>query len=175
MSPKHVLAGLLALSVACDEKSSSSSGKDEDKSGDSTASAKPKGEAWSSKEGGYSVVFPLGKPKVSSKSDPKGISWNDASSEIGAYSVQFADFEDSSKAQAYITNFMETMKAEIKEDKEYVLGAHKGREIKMIVSPTATMWMRLVAVEKRVYKIAAGTKNDRDKAFNFLDTFKLDK
>ena len=43
----------------------------------------------------------------------------------------------------------------------------------MKISPRATMWLRMFVVGKRVYKVSAGTKNSKAKAYQFLDTFKL--
>lgn len=54
-----------------------------------------------------------------------------------------------------------------------VKGGFKAHELRMHVSATATMWIRMVAVGRRVFKVAAGTKNDAPEAMSFLDSFQL--
>ena len=65
------------------------------------------------------------------------------------------------------------MKPQTAEDTAVTIGTHAGHELRMTISPTATMWLRLVQVDTRVYKIAVGTKNDAAKARAFLDSFHL--
>ena len=48
-----------------------------------------------------------------------------------------------------------------------------GKEVIFQISKDATMWLRLVVVGNRFYKIAAGNKNDKAKAAEFLDSFEL--
>lgn len=168
------VALLLSLSVAgCDDKKKKKSSDD-----DSASSADGKKDdegRFKSAEGKYSIVFPYGAPKESTKPDSKGITWHDAKSDVGAYSVLWADYPDAKAAQASVDDYLAVMKAEIQEDKESTVDGNKGHEIKMKISDTATMWMRIFAADKRVFKVGAGTKNDKAKALKFLDSFKLEK
>jgi hypothetical protein len=141
----------------------------------SATAAAAAGTPYTSDKGGFSNTFPVGKPEESTKDDAKKVVWNDVSSTVGAYSVQYADFPSPKEAQASVDDYITGMKSEVKENKEVTIGDHKARELKMKISETATMWLRIVAVDKRAYKISAGTKNDQEKAYKFLDSFKLTK
>jgi hypothetical protein len=132
-----------------------------------------KAPAYRSAEGRFSVRFPYGKPKLETKKDPKGIAWKEAKSDIGMYTVAYSDFASQAAAQKYVDGFIKTMHREIKSNGEASVGDEKGREVTMKVSERATLWLRMFVVGKRVYKVAAGTKNDKTKAYAFLDTFAL--
>lgn len=129
--------------------------------------------AFASEAGGYSAKFPFGAPLESEKADHKKITWKDAKSSVGSYNVSYADFATPALAQAYVDDFVKTMAKEISTNDEVAVGDKKGRELVMKISERATMWLRMFVVDKRVYKVAAGTKNDKAKAYAFLDSFKL--
>lgn len=150
-------------------------GEDEGKSAVSSSAPKgsePAAEAapWASPGGNYTIKF-SSKVTEAAEKDPKGFTWTTAKAEVGAYSASYGDFPTAAAASAAVDEYKKTMAGEIKEDKEVSTGDHKGHEFKMIISPTATMWMRMFAIDKRVYKVAAGTKNDEAKAYRFLDSF----
>lgn len=140
-----------------------------------TAKAPEPAPAYSSPAGKYSVKFPLGAPEEKVSPDQKKIAWNEAKSKVGMYTVSYADFQSPALAQGYVDNFVKTMSREITGNDEVTLGDQKGRELVMKISERATMWVRMFVVDKRVYKVAAGTKNDKPKAYAFLDTFQLSK
>jgi len=138
----------------------------------STATAPAADPSFTSAPGRYSVRF-VGAPLEETRSDPKGATWYNAKAVIGAYNVEYADFANAKAAEASVTGYLTTMKNEIKEDKEVLVSGHKAHELRIPISQTAMMWMRIFTVDKRVYKVAAGTKNDEAKAMRFLDSFKL--
>lgn len=131
------------------------------------------GDAFTSKEGGYSARFPFGAPKESTATDKKNVEWKKAESTVGMYTVHYTDAATPAAAQAIVDDFIKTMKSEINENKEVTSGSLKGRELKMIVSPTSTMWLRFFVSGKRVFKVAAANKNNQEKAYEFLDSFKV--
>jgi hypothetical protein len=151
-------------------------GKPSEASASASASAAPGSTApFTSAAGRYSVQFPLGPPQEGTKQDQKNVTWKEAKSAVGAYYVQYADFPSAALAQAAVTEFVQTMKSEIQENKEVTVDTQKARELRIKISDTAMMWMRLLTVDKRAYKIGVGTKNDAEKAYKFLDSFKLSK
>lgn len=129
--------------------------------------------AFRSSAGRYLAAFPFGTPDEKVVADAKGLRWTEAKSAIGAYTVGYADFSSNKAALAYVDAFATTMKREITSDTPVTVADKPGRELEMKVSANATMWLRFVAIDKRLYKIAAGTKNDRTKAYAFLDSFDL--
>ncbi len=130
--------------------------------------------AFTSSAGRYTAMFPFGTPDEKVVTDAKGIRWTEAKSAIGAYTVGYTDFPSNKAALAYVDTFATTMKREITSDTPVTVGDKPGRELEMKISANATMWLRFVAVDKRLYKIAAGTKNDKTKAYTFLDSFDLE-
>jgi hypothetical protein len=130
--------------------------------------------AFRSSAGRYNAAFPFGSPDEKVVADAKGVRWTEAKSSIGAYTVGYADFPSNKAALAYVDSFATTMKREITSDTPVTVSGKPGRELEMRISANATMWLRYVAVDKRLYKIAAGTKNDKTKAYTFLDSFDLD-
>lgn len=137
---------------------------------DNAAQPKP---PFTSSAGGYTVSFPFGAPEEKVTVDAKGVRWFDAKSTVGAYVVSYADFPSTKRAQAYVDDFIKNMRGEITSNESVVVGSATGRELTMKISENATMWLRIVAVDKRVYKVTAGTKNDKTKAYAFLDSFAL--
>jgi len=129
--------------------------------------------AFRSAGGDYSVTFPLGTPEQTVTTDNKGVRWNEAKSSIGLYVVGYADFASPAAAQAFSASFVKSLEARTTSNQPITLGTARGRELQVTVSPTATLWMRLYPVGKRLYKVSAGTKNDRAKAYAFLDTFNV--
>ena len=129
--------------------------------------------AFRSSAGRYAAAFPFGTQDEKVIADAKGLRWTEAKSTIGAYTVGYADFSSNKAALAYVDSFATTMKREITSDTPVTVAGKPGRELEMKVSANATMWLRFVAVDKRLYKVAAGTRNDRAKAYAFLDSFDL--
>lgn len=127
-----------------------------------------------SSAGRFAADFPFGTPEEKVVTDAKGLRWTEAKSAIGAYTVGYSDFPSSKAALAYVDTFATTMKREITSDTPVTVSGKPGRELEMKISANATMWLRFVAVEKRLYKIAAGTKNDKTKAYTFLDSVDLE-
>jgi hypothetical protein len=159
----------LALSAGgCDDKK-----KKDDKGSSADEKKRDDGTRHESAAGRYAVTFPYGKPLEKTTTDHKGVTWSQAKSTEGAYDVYFADFADAAAAKANVDDYLATMKGKILEERTVKVGAHDAKEITMKVSETATMWLRIVAVDKRVYKFAAGTKGDKPKAMRFLDSFEL--
>jgi len=173
---RALLLSTLVLALfagGCGDDKKKKKDKDDDSKGSSSSEAEGSGSTFTSANGKYSVKFPFGLPKESTRQDSKKITWNEAKSEIGAYAISWAEFPDAKDAQASMDDYISTMKNEIQENKEVMVGSAKARELRMKVSDTAMMWLRIFVVDKRVYKVSAGTKNDQPKAMKFLDTFKL--
>lgn len=134
--------------------------------------------AFTSTDGQFSVTFAKGmKVQESTHPDPNklhgDVTWHDAKSDIGAYSVMWTDFADAATAQQDVEDYIKIMGDRVISSKDIDVSGHKAKELTMKVSDTATMWIRLVTVDKREYRVGAGTKNDQAKAYAFLDTFKL--
>ena len=160
--------GLALAPLGCDKKKDDKkSSSDDDKKKDDA------GTRHESSAGRYDVTFPYGKPLEKTTTDHKGVTWNQAKSDVGAYDVYYADFADAASAKANVDDYLATMKREIVEERSVKVGAHDAKEITLKVSEAATMWLRIFSVDKRVYKFAAGTKGDKAKAMRFLDSFEL--
>lgn len=131
--------------------------------------------AYTNTAGQYTVRWPRGNPTESEKPDPKkpDIVWHDAKSPIGAYAVMYADFKDPAAAQKDVDDYIATMKSRTSATKDVTVSGHKAREIEMKISDTATMWVQLFTVGKRVYRVSAGTKNNFAQAHEFIDSFRL--
>lgn len=128
---------------------------------------------FTSAEGGYTIRFPFSAPEEKVTIDFKKIAWHEAKSDIGAYAVMWSDFASPAKAKAYVDEFVKTSGARANKNEAVTVAGMTGRELEMTISPSATMWLRIVTKGSRVYKMSAGTKNDHDKALAFLDTFAL--
>lgn len=141
--------------------------------GETKPTAAPAAEPFTSSEGKFSAKFPFGKPQEKVSPDHKKIEWKETKATTGMYNVSYADFATPALAQAYVDDYLKTMASKLTSNDEVTTGATKGREVVMKVSETASMWLRLFVVDKRVFKVAAGTKNDKAKAYEFLDSFAL--
>ncbi len=150
-------------------KSKQLGGNDSD-SQNGPATDKTKSKPFESAEGRFSATYPFSTENKTT-TDQKKISWVETKATKGMYNVSYADFASPAKAQAYIDDFVKTMKKETKSQKDVKVGSNAGVELEMVVSERATMWVRMFAIDKRVYKVAAGTRNDKKKAYAFLDTF----
>lgn len=171
---------LLAVALAACGKSDSKPAETATKTTEAKAEKAPAAAeppAYTNAAGQYTVKWPRGNPTESDKPDPKkpNITWHDAKSPIGAYAVMYADFKDPAAAQKDVDDYIATMKSRTSSTKDVTVSGHKAREIEMKISDTATMWVQLFAVGKRVYRVSAGTKNNYEQAHEFIDSFRLTK
>jgi hypothetical protein len=163
---KRMMGCLLALKAK--DLGADDQGADAGKTEPAKEPAKP----FESAEGRFTAVFPFPTENKTS-TDQNKVEWQEVKAKTGMYTVSYSDFPDAEKAQGYIDNFVKTMSKEITNKGDVKTGDKGGLEVEMKVSERATMWLRMFAVDKRVYKVAAGTKNDKAKAYAFLDTFKI--
>lgn len=129
-----------------------------------------------SSEGRYSAVFPPGKTIDETREDPKKRAWTVTKSEGLMREVQFRDFASPAEANAYISEFVTGMKADIEENREVTAGAHKGRHLRLMVnsSKNLRLFLRMFVVGNRLYKVGAGTKTDEASVTEFLDSFAIE-
>jgi hypothetical protein len=129
-----------------------------------------------SSEGRYSAVFPPGKTIDETREDPKKRAWTVTKSEGLMREVQFRDFASPAEANAYISEFVTGMKADIEENREVTSGSHKGRHLRLMVnsSKNLRLFLRMFVVGNRLYKVGAGTKTDEASVTEFLDSFAIE-
>jgi hypothetical protein len=138
----------------------------------SATPAKAATDAFVSQQGGFQISFAY-PTKEEVKPDHAGVKWNYVSSTVGSYVVAYADFSSEKKARKSVADLERNLARDTLESSDKKLGSVSGGEIVVKISETATMYLRTYVVGNRVYKVMAGTKNDRARAYEFLDSFAL--
>lgn len=146
-------------------------------SASASAPAEPAGPPrFVSTAGRYSAVFPPGKTIDETREDPKRRAWTITKAEGLMREVQYRDFASPAEANAYVTEFVTTMKSDLEEDREVKAGSVTGRHVRLMVNPTKNLrlFLRMFVVGSRVYKVGAGTNADESTVKDFLDSFALE-
>ncbi len=160
--------------AACDfEPDDSKPKKPKKPTPSSTAETPPTGGGvFTSSAGRFSAKFPLGEPSVTSEAK-SGVMWHDIASKVGGYNVMYADFPDAARANAAMAEYLSNTKGSQSSQRDLTVAGVPGKEVVFQISSEATLWLRTVVVGNRFYKIGAGNKNNKTKAYEFLDSFAL--
>lgn len=138
------------------------------------ASASPGAAAapWVSKDGGFQIDFHGQTPDESTKDDPNGGRWHDASLRSGQM-AQWTDYANAAVAAAEVKVFLPTReKDQIKRDEAVTFQGLKGRDIEMTLSSGKVFWIRFLIDDKRVFKLGAVYSGDSAPAKAFMESFK---
>jgi hypothetical protein len=127
--------------------------------------------------GRYTAKVTFGAVTEKTMDDPNGGTWRTAkwNTPRGLFMVQYADYADHATAKAEtMVGFIPTRdKSAIKRDDPIKVGDREGRAVEWAVNPTTMMYMRFIIDDKRVYKLGAGTKGDRETVTKFFDGFEI--
>jgi hypothetical protein len=183
---KHTLFAIALLVAACkgsESTSSTSSGpssSEASKSREAMPASKPAPETsppFVSQAGRYTAKVTFGAVTEKTMDDPNGGTWHTAkwNTPQGLFMVQYADYADHATAKAEtMVGFIPTRdKAAIKRDAPIKVGDREGRAVEWAVNSTTMMYMQFIIDDKRVYKLGAGTKGDRDTVTKFFDGFEI--
>jgi hypothetical protein len=127
---------------------------------------------WVSKNGGFQIDFRGQVPDESTKNDPNGGTWFEASLANGAM-AQYADYANDAQAAAEVKVFLPTRdKEKIKRDEPVSFQGLNGRDIEMTLSSGKVFWIRFLIDGKRVFKLGAVYSGDNTEAKAFVESFK---
>jgi hypothetical protein len=178
---KHTLFALALLVTACKSSdstppSTSEASKPVESKPADTAKPAPTPEApkpFVSEAGRFTAKVTFGAVTEKTMDDPNGGTWHVAkwNTPEGLFMVQYADYADHATAKAEtLVGFIPTRdKSAIKRDEPMKIGDREGRALEWSANATTMMYTRFIIDGNRVYKLAAGTKGDRDTVMKFFD------
>jgi hypothetical protein len=103
-----------------------------------------------------------------------GVTWNSVEGKTGLYSVSYADFSSAGAATAAMNDYLAGTRGKAASVRDLTVSGGPGKEVVFELSKESTMWLRVVVKGNRLYKVVAGNKNIKAKAYEFLDSFKVD-
>lgn len=138
----------------------------------SSAGAAVAAAPWLSKDGGFEIDFRGQTPDESTKDDPNGGTWHDASLKSGRL-AQYIDYVNEGAAAGEVMVFLPTReKDKIKRDEPVTFQGLKGRDIETTLASGKVLWIRFLIDGKRVFKLGAVYSGDNSDAKAFIESFK---